>query len=169
MPALPPVNSDSIQFPPAWPRISQFVNTLTKPARVLLADDHSAVLAQTINLLIGMFDIVGSVGNGPDLIKAAAQLDPDVVVLDITMSGIDGIEAARQLQRDGCRAKLVFLTVHDDLDYVQAALQAGGSAYVVKSRLASDLVTAVREALAGRRFVSPTISLGNTRSQGQSP
>jgi len=85
------------------------------------------------------------------------------------MSGIDGIEAARQLQRDGCRAKLVFLTVHDDLDYVQAALQAGGSAYVVKSRLASDLVTAVREALAGRRFVSPTISLGNTRSQGQSP
>ena len=136
---------------------------------MLLADDHSAVLAQTINLLIGMFDIVGSVGNGPDLIKAAAQLDPDVVVLDITMSGIDGIEAARQLQRDGCRAKLVFLTVHDDLDYVQAALQAGGSAYVVKSRLASDLVTAVREALAGRRFVSPTISLGNTRSQGQSP
>jgi len=136
---------------------------------VLLADDHVALLAQTINLLIGMFDIVGSVGNGPDLIKAAAQLDPDVVVLDITMSGIDGIEAARQLQRDGCRAKLVFLTVHDDLDYVQAALQAGGSAYVVKSRLASDLVTAVREALAGRRFVSPTISLGNTRSQGQSP
>ena len=154
-----PVNSDSIYLPPAWVKIRQFLNAPTQPARVLLADDHVALLAQTINLLIGMFDIVGSVGNGPDLIKAAAQLDPDVVVLDITMSGIDGIEAARQLQRDGCRAKLVFLTVHDDLDYVQAALQAGGSAYVVKSRLASDLVTAIRDALAGRRFVSPTISM----------
>jgi DNA-binding NarL/FixJ family response regulator len=143
------------------------VNTPTKPGRVLLADDHVALLAQTINLLIGSFDVVGSVGNGPDLIKAAAKLDPDVVVLDITMPGFDGIEAARRLQNAGCHAKLVFLTVHDDPDYVHAALQAGGSAYVVKSRLASDLVTAIREALAGRSFVSPTLSLVGTKARGQ--
>ena len=135
------------------------MNTLPKFARVLLADDHAAILAQAINRLTGTFEIVGSVGNGPDLIKAVAQLDPDVVVLDITMPGINGMEAALKLQRAGCRAKLVFLTVHDDPDYMRAALEAGGSAYVVKSRLASDLVTAIHEAVAGRCFVSPNISL----------
>jgi len=143
------------------------VNTLPKFARVLLADDHAAVLAQTINRLTGTFEIVGSVGNGLDLIKAVAQLDPDVVVLDITMPGADGIEVALKLQRAGCRAKLVFLTVHDDPDYMRAALQSGGSAYVVKSRLASDLVTAIHEAVAGRCFVSPTISLQEHKAHGQ--
>lgn len=126
---------------------------------MLLADDHAAMLAQAINRLTGVFEIVGSVGNGLDLLEAAAQLNPEVIVLDITMPDMDGIEAARQLRKAGCRAKLVFLTVHNDPDYVQAALQAGGIAYVVKSRLASDLVTAIREALAGRSFVSPTISI----------
>ncbi len=143
------------------------MEALTKTARVLLADDHVALLAQTINLLIGMFDIVGSVGNGLDLLEAAAKLDPDVVVLDITMPGINGIKAAKRLQQAGCRAKLVFLTVHDDPDYVHAALQAGGSAFVVKSRLGSDLVTAIREVLAGRSFVSPTISMKENNGHGQ--
>jgi DNA-binding NarL/FixJ family response regulator len=132
------------------------VNTLPQLARVLLADDHAAMLAQAVNRLTGLFEIVGSVSNGLDLLEVAARLKPDVVVLDITMPGMDGIEAARQLQRAGCHAKLVFLTVHQDADYVQAALQAGGIAYVIKSRLASDLVPAIHEALAGRSFVSPT-------------
>jgi DNA-binding NarL/FixJ family response regulator len=145
------------------------VNTLPKLARVLLADDHAAMLAQTINRLTGTFEVVGSVGNGLDLIKAVAQLDPDVVVLDITMPGMDGIEAALKLQRAGCRAKLVFLTVHDDPDYMRAALQAGGVAYVAKSRLASDLVTAIHEAVAGRCFVSPNISLEENKAHGQRP
>jgi DNA-binding NarL/FixJ family response regulator len=135
------------------------VNNLAKPVRVLLADDHAAVLAQTITVLSGEFEIVGSVGNGWDLIEAATRLDPDVVVLDITMPGVDGIEAARRLHHAGCRAKLVFLTVHDDPDYMRTSLHAGGSAYVVKSRLASDLATAIHDALAGRCFVSPTASM----------
>ena len=117
------------------------------------------MLAQIVKQLTGTFEIVGSVTNGLDLLQAAARLNPEVVVLDITMPGMDGIEVARQLKRAGCRAKLVFLTVHNDPDYVHAAFQAGGTAYVVKSRLASDLVTAIRETLAGRNFVSPTISL----------
>ncbi len=133
------------------------MNTQAKFARVLLADDHAEMLRQTGSVLAGEFEIVGSVVNGVDLIMAAAQLDPDVVVLDITMPGLDGIEAARQLKRSGCRAKLIFLTVHEDSDYVLAALRAGGAAYVTKARLATDLVTAVREALAEHRFVSPTI------------
>ena len=117
------------------------------------------MLAQAVNRLTGTFEIVGSVSNGLDLLKLAAQLNPDVVVLDITMPDMDGIEVARQLRRVGCQAKLVFLTVHNDADYVQAAFQAGGIAYVLKSRLASDLVTGIREALAGRNFISPNIAL----------
>ncbi len=124
------------------------MNTVAKIARVLLADDHAEIMAQTRIVLTGEFEIVGSVANGVDLINAAVQLDPDVIVLDITMPGLDGIEAARRLKRSGCRAKLVFLTVHDDPDYVRAALQAGGAAYVIKARLATDLVTAIHEALS---------------------
>jgi DNA-binding NarL/FixJ family response regulator len=126
-----------------------------KKARVLLADDHAEVLAQAAHVIAREFEVVGSVTNGLDLITAAARFNPDVIVLDITMPGLNGIEAARQLQRAGCRARLVFLTVHEDPDYVHAALYAGGTAYVAKVHLASHLVTAIHEALAGRRFVSP--------------
>ena len=84
--------------------------------RVLLADDDPEMLAQTGNVLAGEFEIVGSATNGMDLIKAVERFDPDVVVLDITMPGLDGIEAARRLKRSGCRTKLVFLTVHEDPD-----------------------------------------------------
>ncbi|MGB8342224.1 MAG: response regulator transcription factor [Chthoniobacterales bacterium] len=137
------------------------MNTVAKIGRVLLADDHVPILAQSMNLLADEFEIVGSVGNGSDLIEAVARLDPDVVVLDITMPGCDGIEAARQLRLAGSRARLVFLTVHEDPDYVRAALEAGGMAYVSKARLASDLITAVHAAMAGQRFVSPNLSMGD--------
>jgi len=133
------------------------MHTVAKIARVLLADDHVPILVQTMNLLAGEFEIVGSVGNGLDLIGAAARLDPDVVVLDITMPGCDGIEAARQLKRAQSRAQLVFLTVHEDPDYVRAAIDAGGVAYVAKARLASDLVPAIYAAMAGQRFQSPNL------------
>lgn len=141
------------------------MNAEAKVARVLLADDHAELMTQTRNVLSGDFEIVGSVGNGADLIKAAAKLDPDVIVLDITMPGIDGIEAARRLKHAACRAKLVFLTVHEDPDYVRAALQAGGAAYVIKARLASDLIKAIHETLAEHRFVSPTLQWNSTDQQ----
>jgi len=134
------------------------MDTPAKLARLLLADDHSAMLGQTRRLLEGEFEIVGAAGNGPDVITDAARLDPDVVVLDITMPGLDGIETARRLRRAGCRAKLVFLTIHEDPDYVRAAFDAGSSAYVTKTRLASDLIPAIHAALDGRRFVSPTLN-----------
>jgi DNA-binding NarL/FixJ family response regulator len=135
------------------------MNTGAKIARALLADDHAEILAQIGNVLAREFEIIASVANGQDLIKGTMQLDPDVVVLDITMPGLDGIEAARRLKRFGCRAKFVFLTVHEDPDYLREALQLGAAAYVIKARLASDLITAIHESLAGRRFVSPTIAL----------
>jgi len=135
------------------------MNREPKLARVLLADDHPEMLARVGKVLAEDFEIVGSVVNGIELIRAAAQLDPDVVVLDITMPGLDGIEAARRLHDSGCRAKFVFLSVHEDLDYVRAAIQVGGVGYVSKACLAYDLTTAVHEALAGRRFVSPIIAM----------
>src|ERR1035438_3894184 len=125
------------------------MDTDVKIVRVVLADDHAEILAQTASVLAGEFEIVGSVADGRNLVTTVGQLDPDVVVLDITMPKLDGIEAARQLKRAGCRAKLVFLSVHEDTDYVRSALAAGGAAYVVKARMATDLVVAIHEALPG--------------------
>jgi DNA-binding NarL/FixJ family response regulator len=127
--------------------------------RVLLADDHPAMLALTAAVLADECCVVGSVADGRALLTEAERLHPDVIVLDIMMPRLDGIEAARQLRRSHPHARLVFLTVHEDADFAQAALDAGGLAYVVKGRIASDLLSAIRAALADRRFVSPTISL----------
>jgi DNA-binding NarL/FixJ family response regulator len=126
--------------------------------RVLLADDHQDFLAVATRLLEPEFDVVKTVGNGRAVLDEAARLQPDVLVLDISMPVLNGIEAARRLKAAGCGAKIVFLTVHGDADYVRAALGAGAHGYVVKCRLASDLLPALREALAGRSFVSPSVS-----------
>jgi DNA-binding NarL/FixJ family response regulator len=127
--------------------------------RVLLADDHHDFLAAAARLLEPEFEVVQTVGDGQALLAEAARLEPDVLVLDISMPVLNGIEAARRLRGAGSRAKVVFLTVHQDPDYVRGALAAGALGYVVKSRLVSDLALALREALAGRSFVSPSISL----------
>ncbi|MBX3439941.1 MAG: response regulator transcription factor, partial [Planctomycetaceae bacterium] len=122
--------------------------------RIVLADDHPEFLNCTATMLEAEFDVVESVGNGQALIEAAGRLDPDIVVLDISMPVLNGFDAARRLASDACRARLVFLTVHQDEDLVRRALELGAQGYVVKPRLASDLVHALREVLAGRSFVS---------------
>jgi len=126
--------------------------------RVLLADDQPPMLAQIARVLGNRYEIVGMVGDGLSLLGSAARLDPDVIVSDVTMPGIDGFGAARSLKRAGCRSRLVFLTVHEDPDFAREAMSLGADAYVVKSRLASDLLTAILEAVAGRKFVSPTVN-----------
>jgi DNA-binding NarL/FixJ family response regulator len=125
--------------------------------RVLLADDHADFLAAAAGVLEPEFEIVATVADGPAVLGEASRLHPDLLVLDIGMPVLNGIEAARRLRAAGSQARIVFLTVHDDGDYVRAALAASALGYVVKSRLASDLSLAVREALAGRSFVSPCI------------
>ena len=121
------------------------------------------MLALTADALAGECLVVGRVGDGCELLAEAERLHPDVIVLDITMPRLDGIEAARQLRSSHQPARLVFLTVHEDADYARAVLDAGGLGYVVKSRLASDLLTAIRAALANRPFISPTIRLDEAR------
>ncbi len=116
---------------------------------------------RVLELLEPEFEVVAVVDNGQALLEAAVSIRPDVMIVDICMPILSGIEAAQQLRETGSTAKIVFLTVHEDPDFLRAALAAGGSGYVVKSCLASDLRTAIKEALAGRVFVSPTIALSS--------
>lgn len=124
------------------------------PTRVLLVDDSEAMLARARTVLSPNCVIVGAVKDGLAALEAAKKLRPDVIVLDISMPGMTGLEVAACLRQEGITAAVVFLTVHDDEEFVRAATTAGGTGYVVKMRLASDLTFAVREAHAGRAFVS---------------
>jgi DNA-binding NarL/FixJ family response regulator len=126
--------------------------------RVLLADDHCLVAEGLRSLLEPHFDVVGIVPDGRELVTAAKALDPDVVVLDISMPSLNGIDAARQMRAAGCRAKVVFLTMHREVTYAARALEAGASGFVLKHSAASELVTAVREALKGGTYITPQIA-----------
>jgi len=127
---------------------------VTRP-RILLADDHMEMRESIVQLLQSEFEMLEPVKNGFALLEAAAKLEPDVCLLDISMPIINGIEVASRLRRRSAKCKVVFLTIHDDIDFVKAALATGALGYVVKPRMASDLKKAIREALAGRVFISP--------------
>ena len=125
--------------------------------RILLADDHKAMLERVKRLLDSEFEVVGAVDNGQALVEAAKDLDPDVLVVDISMPVLNGIDAVRQIRESGSKARVVFLTVHEDPDIVPACFDAGALGFVAKSRLASDLVPAIQFALTDHTFVSPTL------------
>ena len=125
-----------------------------KTHRVLLADDHLAVLECVRDLLRSAFEVVGTVCNGQEMISEALRLNPDVIVADVGMPGLSGIEAALQLREQGSTAKVVFLTIHSEPEFVKACLDAGALGYVVKVRLQLDLIPAIDAALLGRHFIS---------------
>ena len=131
-------------------------NDIMPRPRIVLADDHQEFLGLITGLLGGEFEVVEAVSDGESLVEAAARLLPDALVTDISMPGLSGIEAARIVLREGSTLKVVFLTVHQDQDFVQAALDTGATGYVIKGRMASELVPALRAVLAGGRFVSTT-------------
>ncbi len=122
--------------------------------RILLADDHRLVLERVSALLQSSFDVVGTAHNGEELVAEAMRLDPDVIVADIFMPVMTGIEAAHQLHQAGSRAKFVFLTVHSEAEVVQACMAEGALGYVVKSHMGRDLVPAINAAGSGQCYVS---------------
>jgi len=125
--------------------------------RVFLADDHHAILDRVASLLGDDFDIVGTADNGRDAVVAVLRLNPDVLIIDMSMPVLNGLQAAQQLRCARQPTKIVFLTVHSDEAFIAAALSAGASGYVTKSDVASDLVVAISEVLAGRIYVSTSI------------
>jgi DNA-binding NarL/FixJ family response regulator len=140
-------------------RPSLLKGTVVDRISAILADDHADFLAMAERILEPEVNVLQIVNDGSAAVGETLRLKPDVVVLDISMPVLNGIEAARQLRTAGCQAKIVFLTVHHDADFARAALEAGAMGYVVKDRLANDLMLALREAMAGRCFVSPCIDL----------
>ena len=122
--------------------------------RVLIADDLPEIRERVTELLRHDFNIVGIAHNGQEAIETASTLNPDLLVLDISLPILNGIKVASRLRDVGCRAKVIFFTVHEDPDYVEAAFSVGASGYVFKSRVATDLMPAIHNALRGHKFVS---------------
>ncbi len=129
-----------------------------KRPRVLLADDHQIVLEGLKNLLGSEFEIIGGVQDGRALVDQAATLHPDVVVADISMPQLNGIEAARKIKQTDKNIKIVFLTMHPDATYAADAFEAGASGFVLKHSAPSELITAIHEAMKGRTYVTPLIA-----------
>ena len=127
---------------------------MTRP-RILLADDHKIVAEGLRSLLEPEFELVGTVEDGRALIAAAKTLHPDVIVADISMPLLNGIEAVRQIKRSGNKAKVIFLTMHLDATYAARAFDAGALGFVPKHSASSELITAIHEALKGRTYIAP--------------
>ena len=125
--------------------------------RVLIADDHAYVLEGLVNLLKDKFDVVAAVTSGSLLVDAATRLRPDVVVTDISMPGLSGIEAFDQLKAAGLEAKVIVLTLHTDAELAAKLIRSGVSGFVIKLLATSELVTAIEQALLGRVYLSPSL------------
>jgi DNA-binding NarL/FixJ family response regulator len=126
--------------------------------RVLLADDHRVVAEGLKRLLAEDFELVGIVEDGRALVVAAKKLQPDVIVADISMPHLNGIDAMVQLRKDNARIKVVFLTMHQDPAYARRALEAGAAGFVVKHSAPAELVMAIHAALKGQTFIAPALA-----------
>jgi len=131
-----------------------------KMPRVVLADDHALVLGAFAKLLAGECEVVGQASDGRALVAAAEKLKPDVIVLDISMPLLNGLEAGRQIKQTLRNVKLVFLTMNEDPDLAAEAFRAGASGYLLKRSAASELTTAIREVMQGRSYVTPLMTQG---------
>ena len=126
--------------------------------RILLADDHPAVLKATNALLKARFDIVGNATDGPTLVSEALRLCPDVIVADITLPILSGIDAAHRLRESAPSAKFVFLTVHSEQQFIEACMAEGALGYVLKSHMKGHLILAIQAALVGQTYISPFVA-----------
>ena len=129
-----------------------------KRPRVLLADDHTLVVDGLRRILEPECEVVGAVEDGRSLLAAAEQLKPDIILLDISMPLLNGVEAARTLRKAVPEAKMIFVTMHADATYVNGAFRAGASGYVLKRCASMELLTAIHEVLRGRTYITPLIA-----------
>ena len=135
-------------------QLSKPIAMKSKP-KLLLADDHPPFLEAASSLLKPHFELVGIVTDGARLVSEALRLRPDVIVTDITMPVVTGIDAVIQLRRSSSSAKIVFLTVHSEEEFLKACMAEGASGYVLKSRMKTHLIPAIAAALEGRTYISP--------------
>jgi DNA-binding NarL/FixJ family response regulator len=124
---------------------------------VLLADDHPALLEATTALLRPQFDVVGTATDGATLVSEALRLCPDVIVADITMPVLSGIDAAHRLRESAFSAKIVFLTVHSEEQFIKACMAEGALGYVLKSHMKAHLIPAIQAALVGQSYICPFV------------
>jgi len=127
-------------------------------SRVLIADDHKIVLEGLRSLLQSEYEIIGEVEDGRTLVAEAQRLRPDLVVADISMPNLNGIDAARQIKKIDTRIRIVFLTMHADVAYAAGAFEAGASGFVLKHSAPQELISAMREAMQGKTYVTPMIA-----------
>lgn len=139
---------------------------MSKP-RILLADDHRMVAEGLKSLLVEEFELAGLVEDGRALVKAARELRPDVIVADISMPHLNGIEALALLKQDNPTVRVVFLTMHRDTAYARRALALGAAGFVLKHSAPAELVLALRAALQGRTFITPDLAAELVRTAGQ--
>ncbi len=135
------------------------MGTVAKP-RVILADDHTLLLEAFEKLLAAECDVVAKVPDGRALVAAVQEYRPDVVVLDLSMPLLNGLEAARQIKQFDRTVRLVFVTMNEDPDLAAEAFRAGGSAYLLKRSAGAELLTAIREAMKHRSYVTPLVTEG---------
>jgi DNA-binding NarL/FixJ family response regulator len=128
--------------------------------RVLLADDHTILLESFKRLLEPACEVVGSVKDGHELLELALKLKPQVIVLDIAMPRLNGMDAGRQLRRTNPETRLIFLTVNEDPDLAVEAFRLGASGYLLKSSAVSELFTAIQNALQGKIYITPILTKG---------
>lgn len=140
---------------------------MMKPLRLVIAEDHALVIEGLRRILPPGIEIVGEVGDGRALVSAYSSLNPDIVIVDISMPLLNGIEAARQIRKLDPKAKIIFLSMHPDVNYAMAALRSGGSAYVLKSSAAGEILTAIREVIAGRTYLSEPIDKAVARARAK--
>ena len=129
-----------------------------KRIRLLIADDHVRFAQGLESLLRDEFQLLGTAGNGEELVEATKRLQPDVILVDISMPVLNGFDAVRQITESGTNAKIIFLTMHDDATLVSEAFRCGASGYILKHAAGEELVNAIREVAQGNNYVSPLVT-----------
>lgn len=132
-------------------------------ARVLLADDHSLIMTGIHRILAAEVELVGTAKDGRELVDAAFRLKPDIAIVDIGMPVLNGIDAAREIRKQIPGIRVIFLTMHDETNYVSEAMKTGARGYLLKSSAEEELLLAIREVMAGRRYITPLVPLEATK------